>query len=376
MFKEYYDVIIAGGGVMGLAAAWRLSMRGAKVLLLDKYGIPSGVGSSFGQTRLIRKAYFEHPNYVPLLEYAGRLWNELEEASHRRLFYKTGLMVSGPEHDPILIGIRESARLHDLKITQISSEDLPRQYPHFRHPPHHVGIYEEDAGCLLVEPILETLKSLTLQRGVVMKPYTPLTRWTASSQGVAVQTPDKTFHAAKLILSMGSWMAPELATTGLTLKIKRAPVFWFDAPQSFNINSGMQCFAFVLPEGFFYGFPDIEGSGVKIALHRGLHPITNLDDLSIEIRDGDFEPVQSFVKRHVPALSPQYKSYSVCRYSLTEDEHFILGPHPQHANVILASPCSGHGFKFAPTIGDALADLSLNNKTSLPIDFLAPGRFQ
>jgi sarcosine oxidase len=370
-----FDVIVAGAGVMGLATAWQLSKRGAKVLVLDKFGIPSGVGSSYGHTRLIRKAYFEHPDYVPLLHRAYELWRVLELESNSNLLLKTGLIVSGPESHPILSGIRSSAQLHDLAIERYGIDELSRRHPQFQHPQDHIGLFEADAGCLLVEKSLVAFKESTASERVSFSPFSPMESWTTTATSVSVRTRQGDFSAGKLVLSVGSWMHPLMGLPKIKLEPRRAPVFWFDAPGQFDLTQGMPCFAFTMPGGFFYGFPNIDGQGVKIAHHKGLQLVTDLDDVSMEVMAADFDPVRDFIKSQIPRIVPDFKAYGVCRYTMSNDEHFIVGMHPEHPRVCIASPCSGHGFKFAPVIGEILADLALNDRTSLPIDFLSPQRF-
>jgi sarcosine oxidase len=370
-----FDVIVAGAGVMGLATAWQLSKRGAKVLVLDKFGIPSGVGSSYGHTRLIRKAYFEHPDYVPLLHRAYELWRALELESNLNLLLKTGLIVSGPESHPILSGIRSSAQLHGLAIERYGIDELSSRYPQFQHPQDHIGLFEADAGCLLVEKSLVAFKESTAGGRVSFSPFSAMESWTTTATSVSVRTRQGEFSASKLVLSAGSWMHPLMALPKIKLEPRRAPVFWFDAPGQFDLAQGMPCFAFAMPEGFFYGFPNIDGEGVKIAHHKGLQLVSDLDDLSSDVLAGDFDPVGEFVKAQMPRIAKEFKAYGVCRYTMSIDEHFILGAHPDHPRVCIASPCSGHGFKFAPVIGEILADLALNDRTELPIDFLSPQRF-
>lgn len=375
MGSQEFDVIIAGAGVMGLATAWQLNKRGAKVLVLDKFGIPSGVGSSFGHTRLIRKAYFEHPDYVPLLQRSYELWHSLESESNSHLLHKTGLIVSGPESHPVLSGIRSSAKLHGLKIERYAVEELSRRYPQFQQPQNHIGLFEAEAGCLMVEKSMEAFKACASGGRVIFSPFSPIEKWSATASAVSVTTSRGEFRASKLVLAAGSWMQHLMGLPKIRLEPRRAPVFWFDAPSQFDSALGMPCFAFAMPEGFFYGFPNLEGRGVKIAHHKGLQLIDDLDDVSSNIMAGDFTAVSDFLKAQIPQIKTDFKAYGVCRYTLSADENFILGVHPDYSRVCIASPCSGHGFKFAPVIGEVLADLALNDRTHLPIDFLSPRRF-
>jgi sarcosine oxidase len=359
---------------MGLATAWQLSRRGARTLLLDQGGIPSGIGSSIGHTRLIRKAYFEHPDYVPLLERAYEHWAALEAESSASVFHRTGLLVSGPEHHPIMAGIRESASRHGLPTRTLAPAALPVSYPQFRHPRGHVAVFEPDGGLLRVEPGLAALRQCAEARGVTMMEFAKVTKWSADESGARVTTSKATFTAERLVLTAGSWMRDLLALPGVELVVRRAPLFWVDAPKEYDLEHGLPCFAFVMPNGFFYGFPSLDGAGLKVALHKGLQELDDLEDTAMELLPGDWEPVEAFLRACLPRVRPTIKSYAVCRYTMTVDEHFVIGLHPSSARVAFASPCSGHGFKFAPTIGEALADLALEGRTTLPIGFLAPER--
>jgi sarcosine oxidase len=370
-----YDVIVIGAGGMGSAACYHLARRGLRVLAIEQFEIGHDRGSSHGQTRIFRRSYFEHTGYVPLLNRAYELWSELEAESDRTLLQRVGLLLVGRPDGPVIPGVQRVAREHGLHLQSLSIDDLPRRFPGFAARPDQTALFELDAGFLRVEECVGTHVELALRHGATIICGQRVRHWSARPDGVRVRTEDAEFSGGSLVIAGGPWSGWLLAGLGLPLEVRRKVQFWFatDNP-AHDVLRGCPAFAFDLAEGFFYGMPAIEPGVMKVAEHTGGEPLADADTLDRELRPEDLEPVQRFNAAHLPGVRPLVHHHSVCMYTMTPDEHFVIDRHPQHANVAFAAGFSGHGFKFSALVGSILADLVMNGRTSEPIAFLSLSR--
>jgi sarcosine oxidase len=378
---ERYDAIVLGAGGIGSAAMYHLAARGARVVGIDQLRPPHNYGSSHGQTRVIRQAYFEHPNYVPLLRESYRLWRELESCVERRLFHQIGLVEIGPEDGVVVPGVLRAAEEHHLTVESLTAREIERRWPGLRVPNDLVGVFEPTAGYLLVEDCvaahlaaaeaagaeLRIEKAIELRNGSV---------WEADERGVRVNLLHSSpIEADRLIVCAGAWAGEVLADLAIELTVLRKSLFWFKTSASeLELASGMPVYLFELTDGIYYGFPKLDPRGVKVAEHTGGRVVR----AGSENRAPD--PVEqdrlmTFLKSHLPNVTYEVSGHATCLYTMSPDEHFIVDRHPQHANVMFAAGLSGHGFKFAPVLGKALADMALDGGTELPIDFLSVSRF-
>ncbi len=376
MKPRTFDAIVVGLGAHGSAALSHLARRGSNVLGIEQFGIGHNLGSSHGSSRIFRLAYFEHPNYVPLLRRSLALWTALEKQSKRTLLCRTGGIYLGrPDHPELLAGIA-SAEQHDIPHRILKSSELKRRYPQFKLPRNHIAMHEPTAAVLLPERCISAHIESALRAGAHIRTHEPVTSWESHSRGVIVRTATAEYRAKKLVLSAGAWMQ---TLTDLKLNVTRQLMAWvwpkkpelFAAPRfciwaHHNDDGSLQ-----------YGFPMLPETsdmpGLKVALHRR-EQVTTADTINRTAQPEEVAHVREFLKRHVPLADGELLAIRVCMYTNSPDSHLTLGFHPEHSNVIIASPCSGHGFKFAPVIGEAIADLALKGKTKLPIDFLAPTR--
>lgn len=364
-------IAVLGLGGMGSAAAWRLARAGAEVLAFDPHPIGHAFGSSHGEARMIRQAYFEHADYVPLLKSAYRLWSELEEESAKSLFHRTGVVIYGPSHGgAILPAVAESARTHGLEIEHLTEKEAARRFPEYRPPSGFEAILEPNAGYLEVENAVTQAARLAAESGAKLHLGETVREWHPAAQGgVEVRTDRGTYHADKLVITAGPWsqriLGPQVA---MSLEPRRVVQFWFEArvPR----YDSMPCFGFELPSGFFYGFP-LGPSVVKAALHRPGEPVNDPAHLDRGLHPSDSEPVLGFSRECLPTVaSNRVLRHSVCMYTMSADQHFVIDLHPLSPNVVFAAGFSGHGFKFAPVIGEILSDLALHGETRHPIGFL------
>ncbi len=371
-----YDVIVAGLGAMGSAAAYHLSATGRRVLGLDRLKPPHDLGSSHGRTRIIREAYFEHPAYVPLVQRAYELWAGLERKSGRQMLLQTGGLMIGAQPGPLVAGAKRSAEEHNLPHEILSAAQLLRRFPAFKPEKDMVAVAEPRAGILFPETAIQTHLDLAAENGAVLQFNDPVLRWEPVGNGVSVSTATNTYRADRLIVSSGPWASPLLAGLRLPLSIERQVLVWFEpesqrqwfTPESFPIFICQYA-----ERGFFYGFPDL-GDGIKVAVH---HEGQVTDPLHVrrEVVESDISPLRELLRRFLPAANGRVKSAVVCLYTNVPDEHFVLGPHPIHPQVIIVSPCSGHGFKFSPVIGELAASLVAGKTPAFDLSLFRPDRF-
>lgn len=366
------DVIVWGLGGMGSAAAWRLAREGVRVLGFDQFGPAHDRGSSHGETRIIRKAYFEHPHYVPLLQTAYRLWSELEAETGQTLFLKSGLFLAGSPQSEAVRGTREAALAHGLPIETLTARAARREFPAFRFDDDFEVVCEAEAGYLLVEQCVRAQLELATRHHADLRFHTPLHDWRVEPGGVRVRTQAGEFTARRLIVTAGAWAAGLLPG----LRVVRKPAFWFPL-ESPRVTSGRDAaFFFDLPAGQFYGFPTRDGATFKVAEHSGGDPVADPARVDRQLAPRDLEVLRQFLAGYRPGAGRDPTAHSVCLYTLTADHHFVIDRHPTDPGVVVGAGFSGHGFKFTPVVGAALADLALRDETDLPIGFLGWSRWE
>ncbi len=364
-----FDAIVIGCGGMGSAALFELARRGRRVLGLEQFPAVHDRGSSHGHTRVIRTAYYEHPDYVPILRRAWERWYELEQLAGKPLLVETGCLSIGPAGGELVTGVRESARLHGLAL-----ED--RNPVPFRVPDGFDCVFEAKAGYLMVEDCVRAHLERAVTAGAELHTEEPVRDWRAEGDGLVVRTDAETYHCAKLVVTAGAWATRLLADLGVPLTVMRQTMLWFEPqePERFR-RDRFPVFLYESPRGAFYGMPMIDARGVKVARHYGAPELPNPDGVDWTTSDADEVPVREFLKESTDAEIGPCTARQVCQYTLTPDRHFVIDRHPANANVVVAAGFSGHGFKFAPVVGEILADLAETGATRWPIGFLRADRF-
>lgn len=363
-----YDVILAGLGAMGSAAAFHLARRGQRVLGLDRFAPPHTFGSSHGQTRIIREAYFEHPAYVPLVQRAYDLWAELERISGRRLLRQTGGLLLGAPDGVVISGARRSARQHGLRCELLTGPEVRRRYPMFEPDDGMIGLWEPRAGVLYAEACVEAHLSGARAQGADLKFHEPVRRWTPDGAGVRVTTTHQTYAAGQLVLTAGPWATTLLAGLRLPLTVERQVLFWFDPGAGRALFQPEACPVHIwetAPGRYFYGFPDL-GRGVKLARHHE-GEMVDPDTVRREVSVDEVESMRAVVRRYLPRADGALREAATCLYTNTPDGHFLIDRHPAHPAVLIASPCSGHGFKFSSAVGEVLMELVRDGRTRLDV---------
>ncbi len=377
-----YDVIVLGLGAMGSSALDHLARRGVRVLGLERFGIPHEHGSSGGDTRLIRKAYFEHPDYVPLLHRAYANWADLEARCGAQVLHLTGTVYIGRPDCELLAGSRASAREHDLACEELTERDVARRWPVLRVPAGCEALHEPQAGFLLSGESIRLYCESAVRNRAQIRTGEPVLEWRETAAGIEVVTPMQTYRAARLVITAGSWAGALLPRLPTRLEVTRQALFWLwpTPTEPFQLAT-FPCWAAQVDghAGLFYGVPMLPSGiggqrGMKIAHHLA-GPSAEPGRMT-SVGAAEFDSIRAALASiFVPGLGPVVAT-KACMYTSTTDQHFIVDRYPDSERVMIACGFSGHGFKFASVIGEALADLSLDGRTALPIGFLSLDRFR
>ena len=378
---NHFDVIVLGIGSMGSSACYHLAKRGARVLGLEQFDLPHQQGSHHGKSRMIRKAYFEHPDYVPLLQRAYQLWDELEAGSMETILKRTGGLYLCGSKDSIVTGSLASAREHNLPHDFLLHSDIVERFPAFNVPDSHTGFYEPDAGYLRPEEgILEHVRQAR-EKGATIKTNCPVLNWKKNGEGIEVSTDHGSYFAQQLVVCAGAWTSQMLTTLGIELTVTRQIQAWFEPledPAQFSPDSFPCWFIETELGSGHYGFPILPGRpALKIAHHKAgtVIPLSNLGQAVEPPTEAELEELRQILATYIPGAAGPVKNSCTCLYTNSPDQHFIVGKHPDEDRIQLAGGFSGHGYKFSSVIGEILADLAIEGKTRHPIDFLSPERF-
>ena len=372
-----YDVAIAGLGGIGSSIAAHCAARGASVIGLEQFGPAHDRGASHGQSRMIRQAYFEDAAYVPLVLRSYELWRELEEKTAEELLRITGVLSVGEETSEIISGTKRSAAEHGLRLESLNRGQLHGEYPSLRLLRGEIALFEPDGGVLDPERAVAAHLKVAQTAGADLRFHVSMRAWEPVSGRVSIYLDDgPPLSARVLILSLGPWFKETMEALGAPLRIQRNVQAWF-SPGDSSYKAG-EFPAFLLDRAGLpaplYGFPDF-GNGVKAAFH-GFGEITTANRLNREVDFGrDVAPIAAAMEEWMPGATANFREAKPCMYSLTTDGNFVIDRHPQHDNVILCGGFSGHGFKFAPVIGEIAADLAIEGKSRHRIDFLSLRRF-
>ncbi|MEQ1828146.1 MAG: N-methyl-L-tryptophan oxidase [Pirellula sp.] len=372
-----YDAIVVGLGGMGSAAVAHLSHRNSRVLGIEQFTPAHSRGSSHGDSRVIRQSYFEHPNYVPLLLRAYELWAELQTASQMDLMTLTGGLMIGKPDSQTIQGSRRSAIEHGLQHEMLDAQQIRARFPAFAPEPDSIGLFESKAGFVRPERCVQAHLKMAEQRGAELRFEEPVIEWNCANSTVVVRTRKETYETAALVLAPGAW-APKLFRLNISLEVVRQYLFWImpvGRPELFSINN-FPIFIWEVDESVqFYGFPQHgpAGDGIKMAVFYNHDPCAP-DEMDKAPSDQSIEQMRDCLRDRIPTLSGPLVRSVACMYTNTPDHHFVIGKHPECPNVTLASPCSGHGFKFCSVMGEILSELAIENRTQHEIEMFSPAR--
>ncbi|MBB3112485.1 N-methyl-L-tryptophan oxidase [Paenibacillus phyllosphaerae] len=374
--RKAYDVIIVGAGSMGMSAGYYLARSGVRTLLIDAFDPPHGEGSHHGEPRLIRHAYSGGAAYIELALRAQRLWEEAEASSGLRLFERSGVLNMADPKVYSLHGRLSDAVRQGVQAEWLNAAEIRHRWPGIELPERFEGLYEPDAGYLHSESCVTAYRNLALAHGAELIVNTPVTGITAREGSVTVHTASGDYAAGAAILSAGAWFRTLAPFIELPIQAVRKVVGWFET-QGGGFDAGrFPGFTLGTEHGGFYGFPSIQGAGLKIGRHdQGIpwHPGETPDAFGTYPEDeGDLRSALAAV---MPQAAGRLLRSAVCKYELTPDEHFIIDRHPEHRHVWIAGGFSGHGFKFSSVIGEQLALLAQHLAPTADLRQFALSRF-
>jgi sarcosine oxidase len=376
-----YDVIVLGLGAMGSAAAQHLAQRGNRVLGIEQFTPPHDRGSSHGGSRMIRQAYWESPAYIPLVLRAYELWEKLERDTGQRLLNITGGLILGSADSGLVPRGTAAAEEHGIKYSVYGSGEIRERFPAIAPLQNDVAVHEERAGYLFPEECIRAQLQMAAQHGAELHFEEQVQNWTADSSGVRITTNRAIYQAQRLVIAAGPW-ANEALRGVFPLRVTRQVMAWIQPQGGIEpfLAHHFPVFLSESPDGGRpgYGFPAIDGptGGVKAAVHGSDIECTP-ETVDREIHEADLASVRRNLSPRFPALGTgQVIRARTCLYTITPDEHFVIGCHPHFEPVSIACGFSGHGFKFAPVVGEILADLATTGATSHPIQIFSPLRFR
>jgi sarcosine oxidase len=370
---ERYDAVVVGVGGMGSAALYHLARRGKRVLGLERFDLLHDRGSSHGLTRIIRLAYFEHPDYVPLLRRAYELWRELEAEANEQLLHVTGIVEGG---DRILEGVLRSCAEHDLEHEVLSGTEVARRFPAYRLPAEMEVVHQPDGGFVIPERCIVAHVVGALARGAVLRARERVLEWAETESGVRIRTDRATIEANRLVLTAGAW-SQDVAhlPPGLVHGVRQA-LAWFQAtpPELFE-PARMPVFNLALDGEHFYGFPAHGIPGFKLGRYDHFGTGGDPDEISREPTLADEAALRAFAERYFPGGAGPTIALKTCLFEPSPDEHFLLDLHPEAPSAVVGAGFSGHGFKFCSVVGEILADLAVDGETRHDIGLFRFDRF-
>ena len=361
----FYDAIVLGVGGMDSAAVYHLARRGARVLGIEQFGIPHDRGSSHGVSRIIRLAYWEHPDYVPLVRRAYDLWRDLEGSVGEPLLTVTGTIDGGPPDSRTIRGSLSACRTHGLAHELLDAAALSRRFPGYRLPDDHVAVFQPEGGFLFAERCTLAHANAARAAGADVHLDQRATGWTVAGGGVQVTTERARYHAAKLVITAGPWLAAVVPALARHLTVERQVVLWTRPlrPELFT-SDRFPVFYIDTPRGGFYGFPLDPARGFKIGKYHHRRQRTDPDSVDRTCSPEDEAALRDGIAHYFPDANGPTASMSTCLFTNTPDEHFIIDRLPDHPEVVIAGGFSGHGFKFCSVVGEMAADLALDPASS------------
>lgn len=377
--QHSYDVAVLGLGGVGAMAAWRAAARGARVIGIEQFGMGHARGSSHGGSRIFRRTLFEGVEYVPLVDRAHALWQELERCSGSRLFERSGGLCIGPRDGKLIADALASARTGGFEHEVLEPDALAARFPQHARIPDDVAVFEPGAGVLNPEKCVTAALSLATAEGADIVLDTKVTSVEHDESGVRIEAGEHRVEARRAVVATGAWFTELVPDLALPLRIQRSPLVWFTGedreaygPQRFPV--------FVRKSGELdgWGIPDVDGKGVKIGAGPWASKpwLDSADDNTYPIDERDTGPAEDVCRRAFPGLNPVAANARPCMNSRTPDRDFVLGIPEAAPSLVLAGGFSGHGFKHASASGDVCADFALDGMCEMPLEKFSPQRFE
>jgi sarcosine oxidase len=377
------EVAVIGMGAMGSMALWQLAEHGIRALGFEQFAIGHDRGASYGESRMIRTAYFEDPRYVPLVQRAFGLWRTLESISSTRLLLETGMLVIGPPTGELVGGALQSMRAHNLAYQVLDRDEMRRRYPQHCLRSQDVAVYEQPAGILFPEACIRAAAMRAETLGSQILPDTQVMGISARGDVIEVVAAPRggtiggaTYRVRTVIVGVGPWLGSLFPELGLPISVTRQVVTWVRVrnPEGFRperfpiflreIEGGRVC----------YGFPTLDSETIKLGVHREGR-LTTADAIDREAHSVDLAPIKAFARHYLPGADSRVARTHICMYANTPDHHFLIGSPPGKPWMIVLGGFSGHGFKFAPVIGEAVANQVASGRNEPAFELFSLDRF-
>jgi len=375
--KHIFDVAIIGAGTMGMAAGAFLAQQQVKTVLIDAFDPPHNRGSHHGDTRMIRHAYGEGRQYVSLVKRAQQLWEDLEAQTGHKIFEKTGVIGLGPKDSTFLQETIAAANKYELPLEVLTSNEVKKRWPGFSVPEHFIGCFEAESGLIYSENAIQAYKEIAIHHGAQLETNTPVQHIETDHKSfVKIITENKVFWAKKVIVTVGAWASKLLPDLALPIQPTRKAFGWFDTPANLYDINHFPSFYIEDKENMCYGFPNIDGTGLKIGKSDGGQAINpNKHTQNFGHYHTDEEELRFFLKNYMPEANGLLNHGKTCLYTISRDNHFIIDHHPKHDHIIFACGFSGHGFKFASVMGEVLSELAVNGQSKFDLSIFSLKRF-
>ena len=391
MKQKIIDTIVIGLGAMGSAAVFQLAKRGHTVMGFDQFSPPHDYGSSHGETRIIRQAIGEGEEYIPLALRSYELWRELERESGQELLVITGgLILESQQSNALMHGRRgflartsQSAERFGIRHEMLNSRELRQRFPQFAVT-DEVGYFEHETGYLRPESCIRAQLDLGKNHGAILRTHEQVLSVNPrqSRTGVVVKTSRADYEADTLVIAAGPWLNRWLEPSDAEhFKVYRQVMFWFEIQDKMrNVMSPGEfpIFIWILEqeaENVFYGFPSLDGKTIKMASEQYVNTTTP-EEMAREVtREEKAAMFERFVRGRLPFITNSCDKAASCLYTMTPDSDFVIDFHPEHPEIVVASPCSGHGFKHSAAIGEVIAELVIEGKSKIDVSSFGMKRF-
>jgi sarcosine oxidase len=366
-----YDAIVIGVGGMGSSTLYHLSKRGLRVLGLEQFNLGHDLGSSHGVTRIIRLAYAEGEAYVPLLRRAYELWRELEYVANERLLFITGGIDAGPRDGKLVQGSHASCKLHNLPHEVLTSEELHRRFPAFCFPKTLIAVHQPDAGFVLSERSIVAHVTAAQALGAEIHARERVRKWEVVRGHVVVHTNVDTYRAKRLVITAGPWASKliEQLRRKKLAEAERQVLIWTEPrrPELFRLGALPVFYMEAMEQGQrarYYGLPIVGSPGFKFGKYHHLNQRVDPGRMDRECGPEDEAVLRAGIRKYFPDADGPTLAMKTCMFSNSPDEHFVIDLHPSCPQVSIAAGFSGHGFKFASVVGEIMADLALEGRSS------------
>lgn len=371
-----YDAAVIGLGAMGSAALYHLARRGRRVIGIEQFEPGHDRGSSHGDSRAIRLGYSEHPSYVPLVRSAFDHWRALERQTGEAVLTTTGILEAGRPGSRMVAGSLEACRMHGLDHEILGAREIERRFPAINLPDDYTGIWQPDGGFVNADLANALHLKGAREAGATVMKGSRVAAIEPGAQFVRIVMKDRVIEAASVVVAAGPWMTDLVPQLAASLVVTRQVLCWYEPLEAARFALGaLPLFMIEGEEDLVYGFPDFSGAGLKCASHYGSGPVAHASLARQDAGPADEARTRQFLERYLPAGAGRLKAMKTCLYTMTPDEDFVIDLASDDQRIVVASACSGHGFKFASVIGEILADLALDRSTPHDISRFCLGRF-